>query len=187
MKLFITSAAGLSVAMLVATLPARAAQVVSMDLQELSKNAEVIAVGRCTETSSAWNAEGTHIYTTITIQVSQYLKGFLGPQIQFRQLGGKVGEEHLRVPGMPIFSNEEQVIVFLARDKAGRYQVLTAEQGKFSVVTDPETGISEVKGNTMSSHVLTRSFTRTVGTTSNPSELNNFINKVKSYVGSLKR
>ena len=103
-----------------------------MDLQALSKNAEVIAVGRCTGTSAGWNAEHTHIYTTVTIQVSQYLKGFLGPQIQFRQLGGKVGGKHLRVPGMPSFAAGEQVIVFLARDRAGKYQVLTAQQGKFS-------------------------------------------------------
>ena len=90
MRLSVTSALCLAVA-LAPTLPARAAQVVQMDLQALSKNAEVIAVGRCTGTSAGWNAEHTHIYTTVTIQVSQYLKGFLGPQIQFRQLGGKVG------------------------------------------------------------------------------------------------
>ncbi|MDP6502385.1 MAG: hypothetical protein QF886_02165, partial [Planctomycetota bacterium] len=90
------------------------------------------------------------------------------------------------VPGMPSFAAGEQVIVFLARDKAGKYQVLTAQQGKFSVVADPATGISEVKGNTMSGQVISRSFTRAVGAPSNPAELNNFINKIKSYVGSNK-
>ncbi len=185
MRLSVTSALCLAVA-LAPTLPARAAQVVQMDLQALSKNAEVIAVGRCTGTSAGWNAEHTHIYTTINIQVSQYLKGFLGPQIQFRQLGGKVGGKHLRVPGMPSFAAGEQVIVFLARDRAGKYQVLTAQQGKFSVVANPATGISEVKGNSMSGQVISRSFTRAVGAPSNPAELSNFINKVKSYVGSNK-
>ncbi|MDP6502386.1 MAG: hypothetical protein QF886_02170, partial [Planctomycetota bacterium] len=95
MRLFITYAVALMVAFAIAVLPVRAAQVVQMDLQALSKNAEVIAVGRCTGTSAGWNAEHTHIYTTINIQVSQYLKGFLGPQIQFRQLGGKVDGKHL--------------------------------------------------------------------------------------------
>jgi hypothetical protein len=38
----------------------------------------------------------------------------------------------------------------------------------------------------MSGQVISRSFTRAVGAPSNPAELSNFINKVKSYVGSNK-
>ena len=158
----------------------RATTVIRMDMERLSKRAEVVAVGRCIENIADWNEGRTQIYSTITIQVSQYLKGFLGSRISFKQLGGAVGQVSSRVPGMPEFKPGREVVIFLAKDTAGKFQVLGMSQGKFDVLKAGESSVKMVKPESLEGlHLLGPvSQKKFVGSIT----MDAFIKKVKSYV-----
>jgi hypothetical protein len=129
-----------------------ASQVIPMDLRALAQKAEVIAVGRCSGCVAEWNEKHTRIQTTVTIQVSEYVKGYLGAQITFRQPGGRVGTSETYISGMPRFAPGQQVVVFLAKDSLGGYQVLGMSQGLYQVDDDTASGARTVRALSSSLH-----------------------------------
>ena len=162
---------------------AQATQVVRMNLKDLAQRAEVIAVGRCTGCSAAWNESKKIIYSTVTIQVREYVKGFAGPELQFRQLGGTAGGKSLQVPGMPEFTAGQEVVVFLAKDSIGKLQVLGMKQGKFKIVAG-EDGMMQVVAPRLDESFRTRGgVTRGVAERpKRPVELSAFLGRVRDYM-----
>ena len=68
-------------------------QTISSDLKTITKNSEVILVGKVKEKKSSWNQDKTRIYTDVTVEVSEYFKGQNSEKsIVVRHLGGEVGE-----------------------------------------------------------------------------------------------
>ena len=122
--------------------PAYFAQQIASELKELSKGADVILTGKVTEQASSWNENKTRIYTRATIQVEEYLKGInSGSSIIVTYLGGEVGEIGEMYSHMPRFEDNEEVLVFLKKDeKNADYKVFSGEEGKISVINDPQTG-----------------------------------------------
>ena len=118
------------------------AQQMAVELKDLSVGADVIITGRVTEQSSSWNDDNTRIYTRVTIQVEEYLKGINnGSSITITYLGGEVGDVGELYSHMPRFEDQEEVLVFLKKDeKNSGYKVFNGENGKISVIDDPKTG-----------------------------------------------
>src|SRR5688500_6079730 len=100
---------------------ASATSVQKFSVGELSSKSAKVAVASVVSTESRW--EGGEIYTYITLQVSDGVKGARkGETVQLRQLGGQVGDIASIVPGMPSFKNSEEVLVFLTAPDKGGYR-----------------------------------------------------------------
>jgi len=117
------------------------AQQKSSELKKLSKEADVILMGKVVQKKSTWNDSKTKIYTKTTLKVDEYLKGGENSKsIDITYLGGEVGEVGEIYSHMPSFEEREQVIVFLKKDKKNNsYKVINGDQGKISVLNNPKT------------------------------------------------
>lgn len=111
-------------------------------IKYLSRGADVIMIGKVTKQNSSWNQDKTRIYTKATLQVDEYLKGSnTGKSVEVIYPGGEVGEIGELYTHMPRFINDEEVLVFLERDKGNSgYKVFNGEDGKFTVINDKKTG-----------------------------------------------
>ena len=135
------------------------AQLTSSDVERMSKNADIIITGKVTQQSSSWNENKTRIYTQATIQVDEYLKGNgNGSSLVVLYPGGEVGDVGEMYSHMPKFQDNEEVLVFLKKDeKSANYKVFNGENGKISVISDPQTGekvtSSNVRVNTLKAQI----------------------------------
>jgi len=118
------------------------AQKESPAIKELSKGADVIVTGKVTQKKSAWNENKTRIYTRASIQVDEYLKG--KSQVNSVEIiypGGEVGNVGEIYTHMPSFENNEEVLVFLKKDRKNNFfRVFNGEDGKITVLDDKKTG-----------------------------------------------
>ena len=117
------------------------AQEESSVIKKLSKGADVILTGKVTQKKSSWNESKTRIYTKITLQVEEYLKGNNnGNSVEITYPGGEVGDVGELYTHMPRFEDTEEVLVFLKKDgKNKEYKVLNGEEGKITVLRDAKT------------------------------------------------
>jgi hypothetical protein len=111
----------------------------TVPLEELARGAALIVEGQVSGVESAWNAQHSQIYTTVTVQVRRYLKGSGAARLQFRYLGGVVGDQTLAIVGQAAFARNENVLLFLdPRWSEGVFPVLDGEHGKFRVMVDTQ-------------------------------------------------
>ncbi len=144
------------------TTSAMAVYMKKLSIEEMVKKADVICIGTVAKKESRWVSG--HIETTMTINVSEYLKGNIGSVVEITQMGGVLEEpipiaQH--VTGMPEFYTNEEVLLFLSTQKRkfastppkppnpksrllDSPQVVGLNQGKYSVITDPSTGEKRV-------------------------------------------
>ena len=104
-------------------------------IKNLSKKADIILTGKVSHKQSNWNANKTKIFTKTTIQVSEYLKGQAGiNSVEVTYPGGEVGDVGELYTHMPTFENDEEVLVFLKKDKNNKvYHVLNGDEGKIKI------------------------------------------------------
>ncbi len=108
---------------------------------QLSKEADVIVVGKVGRLVSEWNEDKSRIQTRITIAVSDIIKGEAGgSSITVVVPGGEVDGVGEWYSHMPRFENDEEVVVFAAKDSKGNLKVASGQQGKFTIKKDKETG-----------------------------------------------
>ena len=127
-------------ALLVAAV-ASSSTVVGYSFSELCSHANAIVRGRVIAQQSQW-VDG-RIMTEVTIEVLESVKGDhqAGQTVVVLNHGGAVDNLATWVPGAPVFTDAEEVILFLERSpEHDTPLVLGLGQGKFSVTTDPETG-----------------------------------------------
>lgn len=111
-------------------------------LKELSEKSDLIIEGKVIKQNSSWNREKTRIYTEVTLQVDEYLKGNNGNKtIVVKTPGGEVGEVGELYTHMPRFKNDEQVLLFVKEDKRDKsLKVSNGEEGRITVYDDKLTG-----------------------------------------------
>jgi hypothetical protein len=112
----------------------RATVLVPADLGELTRGARTIARGRVVGVESRWLAGRRGIETIVTLAAESYLKGPLGPTVQFRVPGGQLGPFRNVVVGAPEFSEGQRVIVFLGGNGPRVPWVVGMNQGVFRLV-----------------------------------------------------
>jgi hypothetical protein len=100
--------------LLLLPLPVRATVLVPADLRDLSREARTIARGVVVAVEPRWLDDRRAIETLVTLQAADYLKGPLGPTVQFRVPGGHVGRLRSITVGAPTFAVGDHVVVFLA-------------------------------------------------------------------------
>jgi hypothetical protein len=111
-----------------------------LSTDELSKQAEVVAVGKVSDVKSQWDKNKSRIVTQVTMAVGEYLKGNAGGLMTITTLGGEVDGVGEWYSHSPRFKNAEDVVVFAKRDKQGRYRIAGGHEGKFSVKKDAVSG-----------------------------------------------
>ena len=109
---------------------------------DTAKRSENIIVARCISSESSWNNEGTLIFTYVTFQSEDTVKGEdTKEEITLRLIGGKVGDRILSAPDMPKFNEDEEVILFLgSKNKAGYPTLTSSKNGVLRIQTDEVTG-----------------------------------------------
>lgn len=114
-----------------------ATSVKPLTLSEMVQRSPRIVHGTVVEAHSQWEEGGTQIYTYVTLAPKEMLKGKspAGEKVTFRQIGGRVGDKAVYVPGTPRFAPKQEVIVFLTgADRGGYSQVMGIFQGAFRPV-----------------------------------------------------
>jgi len=108
----------------------------------MSKDAEVILVGKVIHQKAGWNENQTRIYTWVTIEIDEFIKGNNGStSMVVKHPGGEIGEVGELYTHAPTFSKDEEVLLFLEKSKtADVYNVFQGENGKIQLMTDKRTG-----------------------------------------------
>ncbi len=106
-----------------------------LKVDPLTKEAEVIVVGKVGKLSSEWNKD--KIETQVSVSVGQTIKGnFSEKTIVVVVPGGErdgVGEWYSHTAR---FNPDEDVVLFAKRDNTGKYIVAGGERGKILVKKD---------------------------------------------------
>ena len=115
---------------------ALAGTVRAMNLEQMTDRADLIFTGRVVGKRAEWNAERTRIFTFVTFEVDNYLKGGNDARLTtVRLLGGQIGRYIALLPGTPQFSVGEEVLLFCAGEQARIPSVLGLSLGKFTIST----------------------------------------------------
>jgi hypothetical protein len=114
--------------------PARASIVMALDLPDLVRQADHIALVDVVSQQSAWDTKHERIISTVELAVVERWKGAAPPgaasdHLTIVQPGGTVGDLTMTVTGLSTFSPGERALVFL-RGASTNAQVLGMSQGK---------------------------------------------------------
>lgn len=115
-------------------------QSAALSTEGLVQRADVIVVGKVTAMNSEWSSDRTRIYTKVTVSVDQRIKGATSEHsVTITVPGGEVdgiGEVYSHTAR---FKEDEEVVVFAARDRQGQLQVVGGDEGKTTVRKEDET------------------------------------------------
>lgn len=111
----------------------------AVKLQRLSGDADLILTGKVTKQESGWTQNKTRIITYTTITADEFIKGNSNQNsVVVVHPGGEVDGVGELYSHMPTFKNDEEVLVFLKKDKTGSdYNVLYGEEGKIALMNLP--------------------------------------------------
>ncbi len=127
------------------TLPTVSASKTEMSLEELVKEADIIAIGDIREVVGKWAPGRTTMYSYSTLSVNRYIKGVSGLKtLTIISEGGTQGSLFVRVEDSPIFMDDEQVLVFLKKS-GDDFSVVGLDQGKYNLKNGILTGRSGAK------------------------------------------
>lgn len=103
---------------------------------QLAEFADVVVAGRVEAVASGWDPAVGAIYTYVTIDVSEVLKGAVGGRIVIKQMGGVADGYGLMVFDQATFAVGEEVLVYLeTRPRDGTLYTSALWQGKWTIQT----------------------------------------------------
>jgi hypothetical protein len=130
-------------------------QSLKSEIRNLSEGADMIITGKVVNQKSQWNSEKSRIYTNVTIQVDEFLKGSNNQsRIVITHLGGEVGDVGESYSHVPTFIDSEEVLVFVKKsDKDESMSVFEGEEGKLTLYEDKFTGEKVTSKNVKASEM----------------------------------
>ncbi len=171
-------------------LPIRAesAVVLKLPLEKMVSSASMIIRGKVIKKYSVWDKKDRRIYTYITLEIIEKYKGKVkGKTVTIRQLGGKVGNIGMMVPGAPKFKLGEESILFLHARKDQTYpMIMGLSYGKYRIVKSAKLGKPAVERN-LSGITLARMEGQKLllerpGSKKTLIPLEEFVKKIKTYL-----
>lgn len=131
------------------------AQTIQSDIKNLSQGADMIITGKVVDQQSQWNSDNSRIYTNVTIQVDEYLKGTDNlDRIVITHLGGEVGSVGETYSHIPTFIDDENVLVFVKKSaKDESLSVFEGEEGKLTLYQNKNTGEKVTSNNIKASDI----------------------------------
>jgi hypothetical protein len=115
-----------------------ATTLIRMDLDALANSAEFVVRARCRATESRWESDS--IWTFAEFEVLESFKGAPPRNLRVRLPGGRAGNMHTRVDGVPEFSVGEETVLFVERTSAGDLGITSWAQGTFRIRRDTAGG-----------------------------------------------
>jgi hypothetical protein len=139
---FFTHSAGLS-------------QSIQSEIKNLSEGADMIVTGKVVNQKSEWNSDKSKIYTNVTIQVDEFLKGSNNQnRIVIKNLGGEVGNVGETYSHVPTFQDDEDVLLFVKKStKDESLRVFEGDEGKLTLYQDKITGEKVTSKNIKASEI----------------------------------
>lgn len=122
------------------------AQVARMSLAELTSTATSIVHGRATQSQAVWSPDRKRIYTEVTLEVDDRLKGKGSGTTVVTIPGGQIGNIRYEVSDMPAIDEGEEVVVFVWQHPSGRNLVTGGSQGKLVVERAGSLSLAQVTG-----------------------------------------
>ena len=107
-----------------------------LDLDELRGRSEAVVRAQVVHKESYWNAEGSMIFTDVTLSVKQRLHGKAADEITLRVPGGTVDGFTAVMLGAAEFDEGSEVVVFVGRWKDGKRRAAGYSQGVSRVRRD---------------------------------------------------
>jgi len=107
-----------------------------VDIPTLKSMSESVVRANVVDVRSAWNDEGSAIFTFVTLEVTGRLHGAAQQQLVIRVPGGTVGDFTSEMEGAPTFEVGDDVVAFVARWYDGVPMVAGYAQGLSRVNRD---------------------------------------------------
>jgi hypothetical protein len=133
------------VILLTAVSTAAASSFLQVDLPTLKQMSESVVHAKVVDVRSEWNAEGSAIFTFVTLDVKGRLHGTAANQLVVRVPGGTVGDFTSEMEGAPQFQRGDNVVAFIARWHDGVPMVAGYAQG-LSKVNEDRAGNAILEG-----------------------------------------
>jgi hypothetical protein len=115
--------------------PARATTMRSLEIDDLTDQADAVVLGRVVGARSRWTADRRAIVTEVRLRVVSSYKGRVPAELTILRLGGVVDGLGMRVLGEASFVVGERALVFL-RSEGAAFRVVGMAQGKLRVLGD---------------------------------------------------
>lgn len=117
-------------------------QSIQSEIKNLSQGADLIVTGKVVNQKSEWSPDKSKIYTNITIEVDEFLKGSnYQSRIVIRNLGGEVENVGETYSHVPTFQDDEDVLLFVKKStKDESLRVFEGDEGKLTLYQDKKTG-----------------------------------------------
>ncbi len=121
---------------------ARATTLVPPQFSELVNGSDFIvhAVVRRVHCEKVPVAQGVKIVTLVDLDIAGVVAGQPAAAVTLQLLGGRVGDEAIRVDGMPRFEPGDEDILFIRANGRSLCPVAWMEHGRYPVSTDASTG-----------------------------------------------
>lgn len=127
---------------------ARALTLAPMTLEQLTGSATIVVRGRCIDRTVTRTADG-RIESLSRFAVVTRAKGEAPDVVTVRQLGGRVDDTELVVPGAPLSEPGDDVVLFLEPRDDGTHGVVGLALGYMPVVTLPGSGAAVRTSSTL--------------------------------------
>jgi len=121
--------------------------VVAPTFDELVARAESVFAGRVVALRSTWvdSRAGRAIVTDVTFAIERTVKGPVYAERSLEFLGGTVGDDTLRVSGMPEFHVGDRDVLFVADTGRPVSPLVGFMYGRFRVLRDSRTGTEMIR------------------------------------------
>lgn len=120
---------------MIVTRPANATIMQYLEIEDLTRLSSNVFHGQVISTDTHWNAERTHIYTSVRVRISESFKGSTRRDqiVTVTQPGGEKDGLRMDYIGRPEFAVGETVALFTIRGKNDDFIVVGLKQGKMRV------------------------------------------------------
>ena len=139
----VASLLGVGIALMLTAGLGRATSLELEGTADLTEKSNSIVIGRVVSTEARLKEEHQFIYTYVTLQVEDVLKGNTaqaGSTIVLEELGGQVGPWVHQVHAVPHYEAGERVLAFLEDRSEGLFRTYGMIQGKFRFERNARTG-----------------------------------------------
>jgi hypothetical protein len=117
---------------------ALAATVQRLDFAGLTHLSSHVVTGRVLSGTPQWTPDGAAVVTLHELSVASAWKGEAGATLFVRTPGGRMGDYVMSMPGAPELQPGDTVLLFLERNDAGSFDVVSLAQGSFRIATAPD-------------------------------------------------
>ena len=110
---------------------------INISTPDLARSSTDIVVAKCVSSEAKLDQKTGFIFTYITFEIDESLKGKYGDELVLRIVGGTVGNKTMSSPFIPSFKPNEEVVLFLGPKNTDGYPLLKSlNKGIIRVTTD---------------------------------------------------